>query len=285
MDATPPPIEPLPARSAFEQAPERAHLSGLPGSPLPLDDRAGLQWLGHLQRLASTGLLAGGMAHDLAGLVQPLLAESERVLITGEDDDCREALVRVRGWARRCEEYVRALLDLVRRDEHHRTVVPVERVVEDTLLLLEAKQRSAGVSITRNLDNRHEALADRTRVMQAVLNVLTNAMRAASEGGHEVDVSVRGERGWILIEVTDNGPGIPSALRERLFQPFVHQSAPGRTGLGLYMSRRLIEEQGGRIEFDTEEGKGSTFRVMLEPAPNEGSVAGTHSKTVGNSQR
>jgi signal transduction histidine kinase len=243
-----------------------------------------LQWLAHLQRLASTGLLAGGMAHDLAGLVQPLLGEAERGLLQEDPAEHRLALVRMREWARRCESYVRALLDLVRRDEQHRTVVDVEAVVEDTLQLLESTQRTIGVSMCRNLDNHHTALVDRTRLMQALVNLVTNALRAARAGGREVGVTVRGWRGWVVIEVKDNGPGIPPEIRERLFQPFVRRaspaSTPGRdgpaepegTGLGLYITKRLIQEQGGRVEFETDEGVGTMFRLMLEPAPVDGAA-------------
>ncbi len=271
-----------------------------------LDETQTLQWLGHLQRLASTGLLAGGMAHDLAGLIQPLLGACERGLRGDDPHEHRESLVRMREWARRCAEYVRALLDLVRRDEQHRTAVPVESIVEDTLGLLESTKRLAGVSICRNLDNAHVALVDRTRLMQAIINLVTNAVRAAEQGGREVVVTVRGWRGWVLVEVEDNGPGVPVAIQERVFQPFVHEpnedarssrthrptthesgsheygsQAPRRqrTGLGLYITKRLIEEQGGRIEYETEPGVGSTFRLMLEPAP--GDELGEDSETHG----
>jgi len=249
-----------------------------------LDEQQTVQWLGHLQRLASTGLLAGGMAHDLAGLLQPLLLESERALLDDDPQAHREALVRMRELARRSEDYVRALLTLVRRDEHHRVAVPVESVVEDTLGLLASMKRLAGVSVTRSLDNRHVALVDRTRLMQAVLNLVTNAVRAAQQGGREVAIGVRGWRGWVLVEVEDNGLGVPPEVAPRIFQPFVHTTASGagdaeqgpaslpgtRTGLGLYITRRLIEEQGGRIEFETEPGVGTVFRLMLEPAPVDG---------------
>jgi signal transduction histidine kinase len=259
-----------PARSPCEA------LFGPQGEP---DEAKGMAWLGHLQRLASTGLLAGGMAHDLANIVQPLLGEAERVLVRDDPAEHRLALVRVREWARRCHTYVRALLDLVRRDEQHRTPVPVEQVVEDTLQLLDASRRLAGVSLRLNLDNRHVALVDRTRLMQAILNLVTNAVRAAQHGGREVEITVRGWRGWIVLEVGDNGPGVPAAVRERIFQPFVHEAVAPRagrgrqgTGLGLYITRRLIEEQGGRIEFESGEGGGTVFRLMLEPAPLDGAM-------------
>jgi signal transduction histidine kinase len=243
-----------------------------------LDERQALQWLGHLQRLASTGLLAGGITHDMAGLIQPLLGECERVLLKDDPTEYRSALVKIGEWARRSQEYTRALLDLVRRDQAQRASVPVEKVVEDTLRLVESTNRVSQVSIKRNLDNFHEALIDRTRLMQAVLNLVTNAIRAAARGGQEVEVGVRGRRDRVIVEVRDNGPGVPAEIEGRLFQPFV-RGEPGSgaatqgthhgTGLGLYITKRLVEDQGGRIEFETTQGVGSTFRLMLEPAPRE----------------
>ena len=279
MSETPPPQIP-PQRPG-------ATPSGVPAAVDPESPFAGIRfsdegeaarWLGHVQRLASTGLLVGGMAHDLAGLIQPLLGEAERVLIKDDPSEYREALVKVREWARRSEEYVRALLDLVRRDERHRSAVSVESIVEDTLTLLESSKKMAGVSIRRSLDNHHDAFVDRTRLMQAVVNLVTNAVRAAKEGGREVEVGVRGWRKWVVLEVRDNGPGVPAELEDRIFEPFVGaragapvRDASGRlrsgTGLGLYITKRLIEEQGGRIEFTTERGIGTVFRLLLDPAP------------------
>jgi two-component system phosphate regulon sensor histidine kinase PhoR len=116
--------------------------------------------------------------------------------------------------------------------------------------------------------------------MQAVVNLVSNAVRAAKEGGREVEVRVRGWREWVLVEVEDNGLGVPEELEDRIFEPFVGARAgqpqrdkAGRlrsgTGLGLYITKRLIEEQGGRIDFETRRGAGSTFRLYLEPAPNK----------------
>lgn len=277
--------------------PEEALRGGLDpealfGGVMFLDERQTLQWLGHLQRLASTGLLAGGMVHDLAGLIQPLLGECERVLLKDEPSEYRQSLVRMREWARRAEEYFKALLDLVKRDHAPRAPVPVEKVVEDTIRLLESTKKLAQVSIKRNLDNSHEALVDRTRLMQAVINLVTNALRAAQDGGREVEVTVRGWRGWVLVEVEDNGPGVPEAIQNRIFQPFVHEDVAGKpargeeparagTGLGLYITKRLIEDQGGRIEFETEPGVGTTFRLMLEPAPREKSASRSGSAREG----
>lgn len=263
-----------------DEPPRRRPLAGLDPEhlfdnvPGPVDVET-MQWLAHVQRLASTGLLVGGMAHDLAGLLQPLLGEAERVLLKDDPAEYREALVKVREWARRSQEYVRALLDLLRRHERHRAVVSVESVVEDTLSLLESTKKMAGVSISRKLDNSHDALVDRTRLMQAVVNLVTNAVRAAREGGHEVDVTVRGWREWVVIEVKDNGPGVAAEIEDRIFEPFVgaHERDRGGTGLGLYITKRLIEEQGGRVEFKTKRGFGTTFRLLLEAAGETGRSA------------
>lgn len=288
-----PPRPPALQQPALQQSIGAALDPESPFAGIRFDDEVeAMRWLGHVQRLASTGLLVGGMAHDIAGLIQPLLGESERVLAKDDPREYREALVKVREWARRSEEYVRALLDLVRRDEHTRSAVAVETVVEDTLSLLESSKKMAGVSLRRHLDNHHDAYVDRTRLMQAIVNLVTNAVRAARDGGREVEVTVRGWRDQVVVDVEDNGPGVPEELEDHIFEPFVgaraatpSRDAAGRlrsgTGLGLYITKRLIEEQGGRIEFETKRGAGTVFRLLLEAAPPRHAAPSADTDVVG----
>lgn len=280
----------------------RKHEDEPPGSMDGLDALEGQfasesernQWLGHLQRLAGAGLLASGISHNLANLMMPLVGRCELALSAADDDPqrLRETLSKVFGYAQQANEVLKVFLEFVRRDQVSRTAVPIERVVEDTLVLLKPAMQDAGVPVVRRFDSTHVALVDRTRLLQAVVNLVTNALRAVSEArGTTVEVVVRGEREWVILEVRDDGPGIPEHLRDRIFQPFIHRGdgafyadkremAPSslveRTGLGLFITKRLIEEQGGQIEFETETGKGTTFRLRLEPlngnSPAERSV-------------
>lgn len=230
--------------------------------------------LAHLQRLAATGLLAAGIGHDLASMAQHLSGRCELALRRADPAAHTVALAEVREYADRISEMVRVLLRFLARDYGARTPVHVESVVEDALRFLKpALGKGRPVTITRSFHGRHEVMAERTRLLQALLNVLSNALRAARSGGGSVQVRVYGEAAVVVIAITDDGPGIPLHVRDRLFEPFVRgvsDTEPGSegTGLGLYISRRLLAELGGRIEFETAEGLGTTFRLLLAREPS-----------------
>lgn len=103
---------------------------------------------------------------------------------------------------------------------------------------------------------------DRVRLLRALQNLINNSIEAMSSGGVVV---VRGFReGDVLrIDVSDNGPGIPESIRDKLFEPFVTHGKKGGTGLGMAIARAVVEAHGGSIGFTTETGKGTTFTVRL----------------------
>jgi signal transduction histidine kinase len=107
------------------------------------------------------------------------------------------------------------------------------------------------------------------RLEQVFMNLITNARIAVDGGGKEnKTIEIRtyqvDNRKEVAAEVKDNGGGIPEDLRDKIFQPFFTTTDPGKgTGLGLSVSGKIVEEHKGRIELDSEEGKGSTFRVIL----------------------
>jgi two-component system, sporulation sensor kinase E len=108
-----------------------------------------------------------------------------------------------------------------------------------------------------------EARLDAAKIRQVLVNLIQNAAEAMKSGGH---VSVRASRfpegGGVVIAVVDDGPGMTESVRERIFQPFFTTKFTG-TGLGLAITRSLVEQHGGRIDVDSELGRGTTFFVML----------------------
>ncbi len=250
----------------------------LPGEgPLDAALAAQVARLSHLQRLATTGLLAGGLGHNLASMAQSLSARCRLGLAraAGDPEAAAAALTDVGALADRIVEQVHMLLRYLARDFGSVQPTHVEGVVHWALRFLESGTRDRPpVAIRRHLDGHHVALAERTRLMQALLNVLSNAVRAARAGGGHVEVGVGRRGAEVEIEIRDDGPGIPAPLRARLFEPFVRGAAETEagaegSGLGLYISRWLMSELGGRIEFETEEGTGTTFRLLLAHAPSE----------------
>jgi signal transduction histidine kinase len=111
------------------------------------------------------------------------------------------------------------------------------------------------------------ASIDRDRITQVLTNLLSNAIKFSEPGGR-VELSVEAGNGEVLLAVADGGAGIPEAFRGRVFQRFAQADGAdsrrkGGTGLGLSICKSIVEEHGGRIWFDSLEGKGATFHVAL----------------------
>jgi signal transduction histidine kinase len=154
-------------------------------------------------------------------------------------------------------------------------VVDVRRGLESTVQLVRQVAHQGGVRVETDIpEGIFRALGDAQSLNQVFLNLLKNGIEALEgSGGGTVRVRLRRERGALAIDVEDDGPGIDPALRDRLFEPFVTSKPAGRgTGLGLPISRRIVQESGGSLDLLTEPGRaGTCFRVTLRA---EGGDAG-----------
>lgn len=126
----------------------------------------------------------------------------------------------------------------------------------------EAQRRSIDYQV--DVSARPVIVSDGDRVLQIVGNLLSNAFRATPDGGRIV-LGLAQEDGTISVSVEDTGPGIPPEKRERLFRPFVSEMAGG-TGLGLTIARELSVALGGRIDLESEPGRGARFELLLPAA-------------------
>ncbi|MGC8724073.1 MAG: PAS domain S-box protein [Acidobacteriota bacterium] len=208
----------------------------------------------------SLGLLAGGAAGPLpekAGeLVSIALKNSERLILLIND-----------------------ILDLEKiesgRMDFTIQTVDVMTSVELALATNEAYASQFGVRLALvKAAPGCQILADPNRLAQVMANLLSNACKFSPPDG-TVDVSVEEVQGMVRISVTDHGPGIPEQFRDRIFQRFAQADASddrkkGGTGLGLNISKAIVEHMGGRIGFDTETGRGTTFYFDLPAAGSSG---------------
>jgi len=177
--------------------------------------------------------------------------------------------------AGRIRDLIRDLLSLSRDSGPCCEVVNVHEILDSTLRLV-SRRLGPMAQMSREYDAEHQISGDRTRLSQVFLNLLTNAIDAcalAAEGDaepsqHEISVRTEDVEEGIAIEVADSGVGIPRELQARLFTPFFTTKKVGEgTGLGLYISRRIIESHGGRLDFRSKAGAGATFRVFLPNRP------------------
>ncbi len=183
-----------------------------------------------------------------------------------EDPEQREvSLETVELETQRLERLVGDILDLAKLDTHRFTVTSEE--VDMAQLLDQAYERYREEATRRSIDYRQEVharpviVSDGDRVLQVVGNLLSNAFHATPDGGR-ISLELAQQNGTVQVAIEDTGPGIPDEMRERLFRPFVSQTGGG-TGLGLAIAKELSSALGGRLDLDSEVGRGSRFELVL----------------------
>jgi signal transduction histidine kinase len=168
--------------------------------------------------------------------------------------------------AQRIRDLVRDLLSLSRAGERSRAPLVVADVLEQTLRLV-SRSLTARAELVRDFQATREIEGDRARLGQVFLNLLQNAIDAcgpAAGRAHRIHVRTRDSARGVCIEIEDNGPGIPDELASRIFAPFFTTKSQGAgTGLGLYISRRIVAEHGGTVELGQAVSGGALFRVEL----------------------
>jgi C4-dicarboxylate-specific signal transduction histidine kinase len=148
--------------------------------------------------------------------------------------------------------------------------VDLSQLVRDTLRLLQHQLQLSGVTIQLHLPDRLPPVsANEQQLQQVLVNLVMNAAHAMEASERRVlEIATRAEDGQVVLAVRDTGVGMTPETRARLFTPFFTTKAPGQgTGLGLSVTRRIVEAHGGRIEVDTDPGRGTAFEVRLPATP------------------
>jgi two-component system sensor kinase FixL len=231
----------------------------------------------HISRLTALGEMASALAHELN---QPLSAianfmkGSRRLLENKSDADCnmiREAMDKAAEQSLRAGQIIRRLRDFVARGETERRIESLRKLLEEAsaLALVGAKDRS--VRVTYAFDPALDAvLADKVQIQQVVLNLVRNAIEAMEQSRRrELMIGTeRGEDGMAVVKITDTGSGIAPEIAGQLFQPFVTTKSQG-LGVGLSISRTIIESHGGRISVEPNPSGGTIFRFTLRAVSPE----------------
>lgn len=223
------------------------------------------------ERLASVGMLAAGVAHEVNNPLGGILALTALTLEDMKPDDPdRENLQEVIRQTVRCRDIVRRLLEFSRQSKRNVERVDLNRILQDTLSLMTRQAQFFNIKIVTDFDPQLPAvLADRSQFEQVFMNMLMNAAQAMGERG-TVMISTRGRSGGGLVEISiaDTGCGIPSEQIGRIFDPFFTASRSSHgTGLGLSIAYGIVTTHGGTISVQSEVGKGSRFTIEMPAAP------------------
>jgi two-component system, LuxR family, sensor kinase FixL len=237
-----------------------------------ISDRKNMQLkLAQAERLAAVGELAAGVAHEINNPINTII-NCAQLIADGDEAASNCEIIRQEG--DRIAEIVRDLLQFARDDLDNAQPTLVPETVTRTLRLLGENWKRHGVALQVDVPSELPPVQARPqRLQQVLLNLLINAKDAVLEGdrdGRRVWVGAAVDGGGIAITVRDNGPGVAAALAPRLFQPFVTtKRARGGTGLGLSVSRSIVEGYGGTLTLQSAPGQGATFKVWLPLAPPE----------------
>jgi len=219
------------------------------------------------ERLATLGQLAAGVAHEINNPLGAILMYSHLSLEeTPEEDFRRQNLEKVVGEATRCKNIVRGLLDFARQSEPNIEEADANDILKRTLSLLRNQALFQNIKITTEFSpNLPKAMMDTGQIQQVFTNIILNAAEAI-DGDGELTIKTRTANGdgFIEVEFTDTGCGIPRENFEKIFDPFFTTKEVGRgTGLGLAVSFGIIARHQGTIEVESHSGKGATFIVRL----------------------
>lgn len=228
------------------------------------------QSLRRLDRLASAGTLSAGMAHEIRNALVAIKTFVDLLLEKNKDDDLAEI---VSHEMQRMVSMVSQILKFAVPAQPVFAPVSVHKILDRTLLLAQHRVEGRQISFERKFEAEKDVLeGDHHQLEQAFVNLLLNAVEAiAANGVLSVTTELTGEgeslregdaRRWMRIRIADTGAGISPENMRRLFEPFFTTKQNG-TGLGLAVTRRIIEEHNGTIQVESHSGQGTTFTVLL----------------------
>ncbi|MEE9505177.1 MAG: ATP-binding protein [Thermodesulfobacteriota bacterium] len=230
-------------------------------------------------KLASVGELAAGIAHEInnpvaimveeAGWIEDLLEEEE--FKEGENlGEFKRALNQIRAQGHRCKEITHKLLSFARKTDSRVKDLNINNVIDELVTLSEQRARYSKVVIETSLKgNLPNIKASETELQQVFLNLINNAIDAMEKEGGTISIKSRLDGKNVVIDLADNGPGIPQANLLRIFDPFFTTKPVGKgTGLGLSICYGIIKKMGGEISVESNVGTGTTFHVYM-PLPGD----------------
>jgi two-component system NtrC family sensor kinase len=231
------------------------------------------QQMAHIEKMANIGRLAAGVAHEINNPLQMILAQAGWIeeLLPEEDpatlknlDEYNATIKKIKHHVERAATITHRLLGFARKISEEQENVQINDLIQETLSFLEKEAKHNNIAIELQLDQELPAImTEGHRLQQVLLNLIDNALDAIGHDGR-VDIRTTSTAEEIVIQVADNGPGIPDEVLRKIWDPFFTTKEQGKgTGLGLSISQNIIRTLGGAIEVRNREEGGTVFTVKM----------------------
>ena len=234
------------------------------------------------ERLASLGTLAAGVAHEInnplaiikecAGWMKSILQKEEMARIPRKED-FEKALGKIETGVERARRITHELLGSVKQTDSVLSRVGLKELIDEAFSLLKNEAADRNVQVNNRVDSADSVIwSDPYKLRQVLLNLLANAVHATGSGG-SITIDLKRSADGVILTIQDTGEGIPKENLSRIFEPFFSTKPTGKgTGLGLFVSRSIVEKLGGEICVESRLGQGTCFTIRL-PACHEGGMS------------
>ena len=229
-------------------------------------EKAMLEQLAYNEKMAELGQLAAGLVHELNTPLSVINSAAQMILREEHlPEFVREMVERINSETHRLSQFSRGLLSFTRKEEGEVGEVSLSQVIREVTAFLRYEAQKRSILVVEDLDfHLPSVAADANHLKQIFINLVMNAIQAMPGGGTLViRVAPRDDDG-VEVQVADTGEGIPADMVDHIFEPFFTTKRPGEgTGLGLFVTQKIVELYGGTIDVKSVAGEGTTFCVTL----------------------
>jgi PAS domain S-box-containing protein len=223
------------------------------------------------EKLAEVGRMSAGIAHEINNPLA-VISYAGQLLLRDEglDAEQRELLERIDCEVNRLKTLTSGLLSLSGNKTGKRCWTDLNQVLEDVLVLLGYELNRKQIELQRDLAELPGVMVDNNAFKQVFINLILNAAQAMETGGQLHLKTQKYAEAGVKISICDNGPGIPTELREKIFEPFFTSRKDGEgTGLGLYICRKIVNDHDGDLRQENLAEGGCCFQILLPAAEKE----------------
>ena len=224
-----------------------------------------LRQLAYNEKMAELGKISAGVVHELNAPLSVIISASQMIMREeGVPESVLEMIARISSEAQRLSQLTKGLLNFSSHDESVGEV-DLNLTIDFILKFLNYEAARRGVIVLKQLDYSLPAIRlDANTLKQILLNIIMNALQAMEDGGGKLLVETSAVSESVCVTIADNGPGIPAETIDRIFDRYFTTKKPGEgTGLGLFVTKSLVEGMGGEIQVTSRIGGGTTFTVTL----------------------